>query len=98
MTTLLILSLLACRGPIDPGPAPDLVVVGVVHAAPPEPGRRMAVLVKEGHILALVEEAEGRARSGEAPILEAAHVTPGFVDAHAHPMSLGKKVSELDLR
>jgi predicted amidohydrolase YtcJ len=57
----------------------------------------MAVLVKEGRILDLVDEAEGRARHGELPVLEADHITPGFVDAHAHPMALGKLLSELDL-
>jgi len=97
MTSLLLLALLACRPPADAGPAPELVIIGQIHAAPPEPGRRMAVLIAEGRVLDLVGEAEGRARAGDAPVLEAEQVTPGFVDAHTHPLGLGKKLSELDL-
>lgn len=93
---ILLSVLMACSKPAPP-PALDLVVIGEVHATPPDAGRRAAVLVAGGKVVEVVEEAEGRARAGDATVLEAMHVTPGFVDAHAHPVGLGKVLGELDL-
>src|SRR5680860_507428 len=55
---------------------------------------RMAV--HHGRVLALGEDVEGL-RAKETLRLEGATVTPGFNDAHCHPVMLGVALGELDL-
>lgn len=96
LTTLLLLS--ACRSTPAPAPVPDLVVVGHLHDGL---GTRVfpgAVVIDEGRITEVVTDGTWKTRVGEGTeVLETTWITPGFVDAHAHPLGLGRRLSELDL-
>jgi len=98
VTPSLLAALIACGGPpVTPPDAPDLVVVGLVRGAPGKPAHQ-ALIVDDGVVTGIVSDEEGRAAAGpETIVLEAPIVTPGFVDAHAHPIGLGQLRSELDL-
>lgn len=91
--TIPLMILLACRAPSAPEapsdpPAPSLTVEG-----PTSPGgasRRLAVRGGRLHELSADAPAEGET-------LRVDLVTPGFIDAHAHPGGLGDWLAELDL-
>jgi predicted amidohydrolase YtcJ len=92
MTVLALFALFACGGP---SPA-DLVVYGTIL---PEGQGERAVIVHEGRVKAIVSAAEAPRHQGPSTrVLRADRVTAGFVDAHAHPLGLGRQLSELDLR
>lgn len=94
MLHLWMVSLMACQEPAvspeTPETGVDLVVLGKVD------GASKAVLVDDGVIVDLVDPADPRVASAERR-REAEIVTAGFVDAHAHPMSLGDTLATLDL-
>ena len=86
---MLLALLLACGGPptIEPGPTPpDGVFEGLVWQSEGFANRR--IVWKDGVI---TENAPTEASAGER------RLTPGLVDAHAHPMGLGAQLVQLDL-
>jgi len=103
---LLVVGLLAGLMGVDPayseaGAAPELVIVNgniiTVDAGQP---RAQAVAVKDGLILAVGSNAEIAALKGpgtEALDLAGATLIPGFIEAHAHLLYLGRTLQELKL-
>jgi predicted amidohydrolase YtcJ len=103
---LLIVGLLAGLAVVDPaysaaGAAPELVIVNgnilTVDAGQP---RAEAVAVRDGLILAVGSNAKIAALKGPATeILDLAGATliPGFIEAHAHLLYLGRALQELNL-
>jgi predicted amidohydrolase YtcJ len=103
---LLIFGLLAGLAGVDPahsqnGTAPELIIVNgnivTVDAGQP---RAEAVAVKDGLILAVgsSEEIEGMKGPGTGTLdLAGATLIPGFIEAHAHLLYMGRALQELDL-
>jgi predicted amidohydrolase YtcJ len=74
----------------------DLLVVGTIHTLDPERPHAEALLVHEGRITCVGDEAACGARAGEGAIrLRAGSVVPGLVDAHGHVQSLGRARAEV---
>ena len=91
--TLTLMILLACRAPIAPeassGPGPAHLTV----EGPTSPGgasRRL--VVRDGRLFELPADAPQ-----EGELLRVDLITPGFIDAHAHPGGLGDWLAELNL-
>ena len=103
---LLVIGLLAGLTGVDPAhsaaaAAPDLVIVNgdiiTVNAAQP---RAQAVAVRDGLILAVGSNADMMALKGpgtESLDLRGATLIPGFIEAHAHLLYLGRALQELEL-
>ena len=94
MRHLWMVALMACQEPTPavapPEPGFDLVVLGKVD------GQDKAVLVDDGRIVDIAEPSDPRVAQASAR-LDGELITAGFVDAHAHPMSLGNTLASLDL-
>lgn len=78
----------------------DIVLVngGVITADPARP-RAGAVAIRDGRIAAVGADDEAlahRAPGAEVVDLRGRTVTPGFNDAHCHPMQVGLTASEVD--
>jgi predicted amidohydrolase YtcJ len=59
-----------------------------------------AVAIRDGRVVAVGTDARARAEMGQvaqAIDLRGRTATPGFIDAHAHPMSVGAALADLDL-
>ena len=86
----MLLILLACGASpsVEPQPCFELVVRGAL-----EPGGALhSIAVTDGTIAEIsTDELRGERE------LTAEVVTPGLIDAHAHPMSLGRSLRTLDL-
>lgn len=92
MTTPLMI-LLGCRAPSAPEPNPSPAAASLTIEGPTSPGGASTrLVVREGRLAVL---AEGAPAVGER--LQVDLVTPGFIDAHAHPGGLGDWLAELDL-
>ncbi len=103
---LLVIGLLAGLVGVDPAhsaaeAAPDLVIVNgniiTVDAAQP---RAEAVAVRDGLILAVGNNADMMTLKGpgtESLDLAGATLIPGFIEAHAHLLYLGRALQELKL-
>jgi hypothetical protein len=79
---------------------PTLFTGATVYVAAGESPRVAAILVEDGKISFVGEEAEARKRApGARPVdLGGAFVYPGLTDAHAHLLGLGEALETLDLR
>lgn len=75
---------LGCAPPVDP---PDLRI----HAALEPGGPVREVAIRKGRIAGIGDPTDAQ------DALVADVVTPGLIDAHAHPGGLGRKLAELDL-
>lgn len=84
--------LVACGG--GGGAAPDVVIDAVVHqGAAARPAR---VLLRDGRIEAILDAGEALPAGSPAPVV-VDHVTLGMIDAHGHPLGLGRLLGEVDL-
>lgn len=96
MRHLTLLLTMACTGSqtvTHALPQPTLQLVGT-HALPSQ----TSVELKDGaYVLGAQVPMFGDAPLADVPVLEADLITPGFVDAHAHPIGLGRALSEVDL-
>jgi predicted amidohydrolase YtcJ len=88
----LFAALVAC--PSAPAePPPGVWFAGELHVGDPaEPPFTGHVVVHEGVRVADASPPPGATR------FQVDRITPGFVDAHAHPVGLGRKLTELDLQ
>jgi predicted amidohydrolase YtcJ len=86
-------------GPLAAAP-PTLFTGATVYTAAGESPRAATILVEDGKIAFVGEEAEARKRApGARPVdLAGAFVYPGLTDAHAHLLGLGEALETLDLR
>ncbi|MET8144206.1 amidohydrolase [Sphaerisporangium sp. NPDC005288] len=87
----------AATVPADPtgGPAPGAPAAGLVEAAFAE-----AVLVRDGRVAAVGDEAEVAAQAGprhQTVDLAGRLLTPAFTDAHIHPIQAGLERAKCDL-
>jgi hypothetical protein len=84
------------------GKADLLVIGGTIYSMDPASPRPEAFAVRGNRILAVGSEAEIRGLAGPATeVIDARGltVTPGFIDAHSHPLAANEVVSEnVDLR
>ncbi|MBA2521031.1 MAG: amidohydrolase [Chloroflexia bacterium] len=77
-----------------------LLVNGRIATMDPAQPRASAVAFRQGRIVAVGDEAEARAAAGPgvaAIDLAGRTACPGLNDAHAHPMSVGFALGDLDL-
>jgi predicted amidohydrolase YtcJ len=83
--------------PADPG---TLFRGASVYTAWDETPRRAAILVRDGRIVSVGNEAEARAAAPEAKVVDLAGavLVPGLVDAHGHVRSLGALRRMIDCR
>jgi predicted amidohydrolase YtcJ len=91
--TIPLMILLACRAPSAPEANSGPSVASFTVEGPSLPGgaaRRLAV--RDGRMFELPADAPP-----EGELLRVDLVTPGFIDAHAHPGGLGDWLAELDL-
>jgi predicted amidohydrolase YtcJ len=91
--TFPLIFLLACRAPSAPEASSGPGLAHFTVEGPTSPGgasRRL--VVREGRLFELAAEAPPQ---GE--LLRVDLITPGFIDAHAHPGGLGDWLAELDL-
>ncbi|MCB9677390.1 MAG: amidohydrolase [Alphaproteobacteria bacterium] len=88
---VLVWSLLGCGTGIEPA---ERVVRGELWDA--SGGRPGAVLIAEGRIRDVVDDPTPYI-GPDTVVVDAPRITAGFVDAHAHPSGLGRKLVELDL-
>jgi hypothetical protein len=80
--------------PVSETVSVDLIVQGELR---PGDGSSVAVVVNDGQIVDVVSLDAVGERFTSARTLEAAVITAGFVDAHAHPYGLGRLDSQLVL-
>ena len=94
MTALVASPLLAAP------PAPLLLTGATVYTSSAEAPKKAAILVRDGKIAFVGEEAEARRLAPDSQVvgLKGAVVYPGFVDAHGHLLGLGMTKELLDLR
>lgn len=80
--------------------AGDIVFInGHVHTGDVKPSEATAVAVRNGRIIALGDDAGVRRAAGdniETVDLKGRSITPGFYDAHCHPMSIGFSLHDID--
>jgi predicted amidohydrolase YtcJ len=96
----LVLSLLARISESAP-PKPDLLLEnGVVYAEADSKPRKASIVVGEGKILFVGEDAKARKLAGKARDVDlgGAFVYAGWADAHLHLSDLGKSLEIADLR
>lgn len=81
-------------------PQPLLLTGGTVYAVPGQPPRREALLIADGRVAALGQEADLRKLSPHAQKIDLLGATlyPGWHDAHGHLLGLGQERESLDLR
>ena len=84
--------LVTLAGPQRPRSGPELEELGIVTDG--------ALLVQDGVVVAVGPRAELEPLALDATVVDAAGrvVTPGLVDAHAHPVFGGNRCGEYDLR
>src|SRR5687768_15643737 len=77
-----------------------LLVNGRIVTMDPAQPHASALAIRQGRIIAVGDEADVRERAGaglETLDLAGRTATPGLNDAHAHPMSVGFALGDLDL-
>jgi predicted amidohydrolase YtcJ len=102
VTALAIAALATCRRSPTPAEAPaDLVLLGGSVLTLDAEGRRVeALAVRDGRLVVVGTEDEGRAAAGPASRvidLGGRTVLPAFHDAHVHPVSAGVELGQCNL-
>lgn len=91
MRFLSVLLLAACTA-AAPTPIPVSTVSATQVRLPDQPGLQGATIIVRGDGISQVKPGVVAESTLRADL-----VTPGFVDAHAHPIGLGRRLAELDL-
>ena len=83
---------------VPPMQPPELLIVGSTYATPPDPPQPLAIRVRDGVVQEVLSPDVALATINPATtVLYADRVTPGFVDAHAHPALLARYFNAVDL-